>query len=38
MTNKNKIIDDNNQFINKDNFLKTLRKFSIKYLLTDEFN
>ena len=35
-TNVNKIIDDNNEYINKDNFLRALRKFSIKYLLNDD--
>ena len=35
-TNVNKIIDDNNEYINKDNFLRALSKFSIKYLLNDD--
>ena len=34
--NVNQIFDDNNEYINKNNLLRALRKFSIKYLLNDD--
>ena len=34
--NVDKIFDDNNEYINKNNLLRALRKFSIKYLLNDD--